>query len=162
MPQIRFASFNAAGKGGTLEGLSTVVHCINSACGERDVMFISELDFLVTCDFEFVDDYRIFRHYPPVGGRAMGFLIKRHLECFVRHIVFRGRAGLLQLSSLRAADGFCAACAIIGIHGAHGENLEDSLSDAAYVASYTDRSCRRVFAGDWNVDVLPELTSDPF
>ena len=125
-------------------------------------MFISELDFLVTCDFEFVDHYRIFRHYPPVGGRAMGFLIKRHLECFVRHIVFRGRAGLLQLSSLRGADGFCAACAIIGIHEAHGENLEDSLSDAAYVASYTDRSCRRVFAGDWNVDVLPELTSDPF
>ena len=56
----------------------------------------------------------------------------------------------------------CLNAVIVGIHGAHDDELAHSRADASFVSRNFPRNAQRAFLGDWNVDLLPAMSNDPF
>ena len=51
---------------------------------------------------------------------------------------------------------------LVGFHGAHCESLHDSLSDVVVLIRRKPRLSQLLILADWNVDLLPTLSDDPF
>ena len=51
---------------------------------------------------------------------------------------------------------------VVGFHGAHSDALADSLSDVAALVKRKPRRAKLAIMADWNIDLLPSLSADPF
>ena len=136
------------------------------------VVFISEVDKSLVSSFEscFVDGHKVFRHWPGAGSFAMAIIINRSFVDTCKTCFWNGRAGGVHLYSFAAVDctSFRTGLNLIvsGFHGAHGDGLEDSLTDTTIVLQRLRRriarSARVVVVSDSNVDYLPTFQNDPW
>ena len=138
------------------------LNVLSSKFGQWHVAYISESDGHLTNShvLEFAS-HPFFRHYLP-GSKPMGFLIHSDLSMHVQKVVWHGRAGAVHLFQKPRANSLGLNTVIFGIHGGHGDELSQSLADLSWLSSKFPRNARRLFLGDWNVDQLPALESDPF
>jgi len=68
----------------------------------------------------------------------------------------------LHLTQRTAVDTERISVFIVGIHNSHGDAQIDTLADASYLTRHRPRWSKVVVIGDFNVDQLPSLQSDPF
>ena len=50
----------------------------------------------------------------------------------------------------------------IGVHGAHGDALLDTLTDIVTLIRRKPRHSQLIVLGDFNIDLLPTLAQDPW
>ena len=124
--------------------------------------FVAELDARDP-SHEFVDceGVHIFRHHPGAGSRAMAWLVDpRYLHC-IFDVRWHGRAGAIGFRG-EAPDGSAVRLWLVGWHGGHDDAWLESAADMTALARDRPRDCSLVICGDWNVDMLPTLSADPF
>ena len=92
----------------------------------------------------------------------MCFVVHASLDACIKKVNWHGRAGALHLFDRPnpVFDGLNVV--VVGIHGAHGDELEHSLADASVIQRCFPRNAQRFFFGDWNVDQMPSFAQDPF
>ena len=83
----------------------------------------------------------------------MRFVLNSKYKHMFKSIFWEGRCGALLLSAGFGNSDRVRSC-ILGIHGAHGDELADSLISASDLLSRRPRNCRTVVCGDLNVDFL--------
>ena len=163
-------SFNAGGSLNCTEALHSFVVQVSIKYPDWVVCCVQELDFVQSSskEFELVDGHKVFRHWPGVGSRPMCMIIHRLYRDFVVRSFWHGRAGGIHLFNPSLAPRTLDQCSMIvlNVHGAHGDDLGESLFDATTVVRTLRRrkgSTADVFAlGDFNVDLLPLQACDPF
>jgi hypothetical protein len=156
-------ALNAAGRGVDPIGLLSISSAAQEAVVSWDLLFFSEADFLSSAsDNQQIADacfpHRTWRRYPGAGSRALHFMLNARWRDATCSVTWEGGCVILVLqnSSHRCDEWF----SIRGLHGNHGEALEESLNDAATLISSS--GCERnLVIGDWNVDQLPGLADDP-
>ena len=156
---LTIISVNAGGKGGDDEGITSIIAAANRAAA-WNVLFVSELDAHLSHEHKVeLEGFCIWRHWPGQGSHAMAFIVPACLQSCASRPVWLGRCGVLRiLSSVYSRE----ALWVFGIHGAHGELLDQSLLDADTLAANKPRASSCLFVGDWNVDYLPTLMMDPW
>ena len=117
---------------------------------ESDVAAQSSSDHNYTCA------HTQYRHHPGKGSRAMRWIIRAHYNRAVRSCVWRGRCGAIHIHTANIN------IYAIGLHAAHGDGLPESLRDVAVLAKGRPWGAKLLILGDWNVDLLPAHSADPF
>ena len=93
----------------------------------------------------------------------MAWVVNRAYQAHVQSIDWHGRAGSILLEvATRQGGKSSASLYLVGLHGAHGDELQDSLTDAVVLVRRKPRHSQLVVLGDWNVDLLPTLLADPW
>ena len=87
----------------------------------------------------------------------MAMVIRSVLRPFLREFTPLGRAIACRLNS---GENFYLH--VVGIHGAHGDELGISLADAAVLVKKRCVRSALLLCGDLNVDLLPTLDVDPW
>ena len=92
----------------------------------------------------------------------MMFIVRNQFSKHVQSCSWRGRCGAIHL--LQRPTSLISGFNIytLGVHGAHDELLIDTLSDLSYLIRRRPFGSKLVIAGDWNVDLLPSLSVDPW
>ena len=158
---MHVVAINAEGKGGDVSGIRALIHIVSCIEPQWDLIFLSEFDFLSSSNVSFdIGVHRLFRHWPGEGSRAMSWIVNRRINHLVRSISWDGRCGMLLLDSSVNAMG--SSLCLLGLHGAHGDDLSDSFLSASKLLSLRPRCCKTLIVGDWNVDLSPTLSSDPW
>ena len=122
-------------------------------------IFVPECDgFLGTRDAFKCQGHRVIRHYPGTGSVAMVLIINVAKKCLLQSVQTAGRCMAISFGckKQRFSQHF------VLVHGAHGEQLPLSLSDAASLVKKHKRSEAVICMGDFNVELLPTLAGDPF
>ena len=76
---------------------------------------------------------------------------------FLREVKFEGRSCRLQFEIPRKRD-----IVIVFLHGGHGDDLLESLSDSACLLHGLPNTAHKIRTGDFNVDTLPISPQHPF
>jgi len=91
----------------------------------------------------------------------MAWILRPELHKLVVSLEWRGRAGALLLRG-RDVDGSPLCLWLVGWHGAHGDVWWQSAADLSFLMNKRPPGCHLAVCGDWNVDFLSTLASDPF
>ena len=126
------------------------------------VLFISEADAFHDDRLPHDCTHACFRHYPGAGSLAMVFAIRRDWGPLVKSCKWRGRCGAIHLQQHFSPHTRGVNFFIIGVHGAHGALLADTICDVAHLARHRPFGSQVILLGDWNVDLLPSLLRDPW
>ena len=154
-------SINAQGSGGDDTGIRALLSMVAEVDRDWALVFISESDFFAKEDVHIdVSPHLTWRHYPGEGSRAMRFVLRDKYVHLFQSIDWQGRCGLLSVSSGRRDCQVSAS--FLGVHGAHGDQLEDTLADASSLLGVRSSCCKTLFFGDTNVDFLPQMSWDPW
>ena len=146
-----------------MESAAAVLGVVSSSAQRFAACFISEFDGHLDDRDVSVPNYKIFRHYPGVGSFALGWVINTYMTGFlVAAPMWRGRCGALHLRFPTSAEGKLCNLWIIGVHGAHGDLLLESLADVRYLVGCRPLGAKVFLCGDWNVDLLPAHAADPW
>ena len=128
-----------------------------------DVAFFAEFDaYGNEHHIDLQCEHLIRRHYPGLGAWAMAIIIHHSITHLVRSISSRGRCMAVHLFQRTASAEEVISLFIVGIHNSHGDAQIDTLADAAFLVRKRPRGSKVVVIGDFNVDQLPSLQSDPF
>ena len=92
----------------------------------------------------------------------MLFVIRKDLQDFMQSCTWRGRCGAIHLPHRGTHNLMRLNLCIVGLHGAHGDRLVDTLADVAYLIRKWPFGSKVVVVGDFNVDMLPALELDPW
>ena len=151
------------------------------SCTRWDVLYIAEVDGHLfdgsTTDL-FGGVYTWKRHWAGVGSVACGIVFKNSFTGLVKSLKFCGRAVLCVAavaSNTFSANGMEAnvvsqgpqarsnACGVnlCFLHGSH-DDLNGSLSCVASLLKKGRADFQNFLLGDFNVDMLPVATPDPF
>ena len=161
-------SFNAAMALPCLDSVLAFIESVERSQALWNVIFISEVDgkleHLPKRAFCKVDGHLVLRHWPGHGSHAMMFIVHRNLVHAYRDCIWKGRAGGLRLYSRGLSSSPNINLVIIGVHGAHGDQLPISLMHASTVIRTLrckqSSSAQVIALGDWNVDLLPSMACD--
>ena len=149
----------AVSSGLALNALAQRISCISQSWV---VLYLSELDALGPSSRHLDDsNFVVHRHHPGGGSWAMAFVIKRSFSFAVHGLWWSGRVGALHLLHRDALGRFLFNVFVVGCHGPHGER-EDFLTDLNAILLKKPRLAKVLMLGDWNVDQLPVLQTDPF
>ena len=159
--ELHVVSINAQGSGGDELGIRALLSMVAEVDQQWAVVFISESDFFAEKNDQIdLSPHLTWRHYPGEGSRAMRFVLRRDFTHLFQSIQWQGRCGLLTLSSgLRCDQGFAS---FLGVHGAHGDLLEDTLAAASCLLGLRRPGTKTLVLGDTNVDFLPMMEWDPW
>ena len=136
------------------------------------VCFVSEFDGVAAqCKVKHAS-HRVWRHYPGPGGISMAFIANGSWRHAVQWVKWRGRAGAMLLHLSRAAgqnseehssqhDSASCSLLLVGVHGSHTDPAS-SLADVSRLCQRRPPGCLVLAVGDWNIDLLPAMASDPF
>ena len=159
---------NAQGRGGSSEGIQSIVDIVGAIDSQWDVLFISECDFYST---EVLDNeheiaevlapHRTWRHWPGSGSRSLRFILHSKMVSHLNDMTWCGRVGLLSLYPHDSLQTSCGA-AIMGVHGAHGDAILDTFNDASTLRQLVPAASKVICLGDMNVDMLPSFEQDPW
>ena len=127
------------------------------------ILFISETDSHRDGRDGFDSMHKTYRHYPGASSWAMLFVVRSCMSEFVQSCVWRGRCGAIHLRQRSTLDGtnICMNLYVVGVHGGHDALFADTLADIACLVRRRPFGSRVMILGDWNVDLLPTLSSDP-
>ena len=93
----------------------------------------------------------------------MAWAVNHAYRDHVRSVDWHGRAGSILLeSSASTRDKHSTSIYNIGLHGAHGDALTESLTDAVTLIKRKPRRSQFLVCADWNIDLLPTLQHDPW
>ena len=95
----------------------------------------------------------------------MAFVVKNRVYGTIQEVQWQGRCGFIRLrleqgktESLTVPD-----IVILGVHGAHGDEICQTLTDLATLVHQALKHASQLFlVGDWNIDQLPCTTADPW
>ena len=151
-------SVNAAKRLGSPAAFDELLQGVSECQPDWAVIYVSECDGLFhQGDACYIWPHSVFRHWPGPGSMPMLMIVNSWARPFLKATMTEGRAMLAQ---------FCDYCSInvslIGLHGGHDDALPLSLADAAFLAKRRRRGSHAVFIGDFNVDQLPTMASDPW
>ena len=147
---------------GTQPGLQAVLGVVTAAAPWWSVIFLTEADAFQDGRAGHHDVHHTYRHYPGIGSWAMAFLIRKDMGKYVRSCKWRGRCGAIHLCDRQNSSRHAVNLYILGIHGAHGDLLIDTLADLASLIRLRPFGSKVAIVGDFNVDMLPTFTSDPW
>ena len=154
---------NAGGKINSSLAFESLLNVVSEIAPSWGFLFVSEFDFCSDPSFDLsVLSHKVWRHYPGLGSRAMAWVARNTVTHLVRSCNWDGRAGSLLVSHSHALAGQAVNLLLVGVHAAHDVLLADSLSSTSSLLSQRPRHSDIVAVGDWNVDFLPTLASDPF
>ena len=140
---MRIVAFNAAKGCGSAESATAFLGIIDSRVVGFTACFLSEFDGHLDDRNVSVLNYKVFRHYPGVGSFALGWVVSGMFGRFiVGQPVWRGRCGALHLRFPTGAAGQMCNLWLVGVHGAHGDLLLDSLADVRFVAGCRPRGAK--------------------
>ena len=159
---MQIASINVGRTTGTPSGLQAVLGVVTAAIPFWSVIFVSEADGFQDHRNAPPLDHTCIRHYPGHGSWAMLFVIRRSMGKYVRSRTWRGRCGVIHLLQRGSPGSTGVNLYLIGVHGAHGELIVDTFTDLAFLLRQRPYGSKVVITGDWNVDILPTLFSDPW
>ena len=125
-------------------------------------LFLSEVDGFYDDRSALTSAHCCYRHYPGVGSVPMMFAVHRRLGRCINFVSWRGRCGAVHLIQRNATNSLAFNIFCIGVHGAHGDLLPDTIADLAFLMKSRPFGSQVVILGDWNVDMLPTLCSDPW
>ena len=92
----------------------------------------------------------------------MMFVVRSWVAICVRKVTWRGRCGGIAFKSWGLGDALQLNVFVIGVHCGHGPLLLDSLADIAWLAKRRPWGSKLLVIGDWNCDMLPSLSGDPW
>ena len=92
----------------------------------------------------------------------MCFVAHASLDACIQKVNWHGRASALHLFDRPNPLFVGLSAVVVGVHAAHGDELEHSLADASVFKRRFPRNAQRLFLGDWNVDQMPSFALDPF
>ena len=92
-----------------------------------------------------------------MGQFAMAWIVRKDFVCAIRFRHWSGRAGALLFENDAGEALFAVGC-----HQAHYDLLWESLSDVARLWKRKPRLAQGALFGDWNVELLPTFSSDPY
>lgn len=106
--------------------------------------------------------HRYYRHWPGQGSLPFSILVHRSWAPFLRHVEFKGRACRLDFRQSRMIT-----WSTLFLHMTPGDDgfsdaFHEDVFDVAYLANSRPKRSSMVMAGDFNVDLLPTIVSDPF
>ena len=96
------------------------------------------------------------------SGKGDGFRNSNRNKQFARARMWHGRVGAVHLYQPPRELMPGMNVWVVGVHLAHADNFEDSIIDLALVLSRRPRGAAILVQGDFNVDILPTLETDPF
>ena len=154
----KVVSWNAGKSLGDEVAWSMLFQLLDEFIAEWDIVFVPECDgHLGDRDICMEEPYLAYRHWPGAGSFPMAVVSHHRIQRYVRRIEFRGRCGRVHVSDFQNVN----ACFIF-IQTSHGDNLPESLADAAFLAHGRPRGSTMAIMGDWNIDILPVRFCDPF
>jgi len=123
-----------------------------------DLIFFSEFDQNQFDEVFEVEGISFKCHWPGPGSWRLCWAFCARRFCHVSDISTRDRISTLHIT----LNSQPTKLAVVGIHGPSDERLLDTLS--VLKADLTkSRRCHGVLVvGDWNIDLLPSLTDDPW
>ena len=152
---------NAQGSGPDELGIRTIIGLVGECRPQWAVIFISESDFLEKASVSVdLSPHRSWRHWPGQGSRAMRWVIRSDVKHLFHSVAWMGRSRVLTMASRFGSNK--QFLNFVGLHGAHGESISDSLSDLSTLLSSCQSCSKTLVMGDWNIDLLPSRPSDPF
>ena len=155
---MQVLAVNVGGRLGSKDELRAQCNLATHTAPNWCAMFVSESDVAAQHqnDHNYSCAHIQHRHHPGKGSRAMRWIIRAHYSRAVRKCVWRGRCGAIHIHT--ASTNIYA----IGLHAAHGDGLPETLRDVAVLAKGRPWGARLLILGDWNVDLLPSHSADPF
>ena len=81
----------------------------------------------------------------------MAFVIHPRIQSAVLSVEWARRNGRLHIQKTPTLQTQGFDFCIIGVHGGHGEAIEESLADAAALARKRPRLSELLLIGDWNI-----------
>jgi len=165
---FNIVSVNLARQLGDAVSLEAFITEMELCMQNWSVMFLAESDFHLTADFVPDSDYlqraqhRYYRHWPGQGSIPFSILVHRSWAPFLRHVEFKGRACRLDFRQSRMIT-----WSTLFLHMTPGDDgfsdaFHEDMFDVAYLANSRPKRSLLVMAGDFNVDLLPTMVSDPF
>ena len=152
---------NAQGSGSDALGIRTIINMVEDCCPQWAVLFLSESDFLESTDDSVdISPHLTWRHWPGHGSRALRWVLRSNVKHLLFSVDWCGRSGSLTLGSRFGNNR--QFLNFVGLHGAHGDDLCESLSDLSTLCSALKPCSKFLVLGDWNIDLLPSLANDPF
>ena len=148
---MMIGSVNAGCRGQTDIAILSLWGVCRQQCPGLRVLFVSECDQLqVHSQPREVGPLSVHRHWPGAGARAMCFLIDKSIAADCR-VWWNGRAGTVVIKATRA--GQRTDVSFTGWHGAHGEEMAESLGQLRACLRRC-RTTRQFVLGDTNIDQL--------
>lgn len=149
---------NAGCRAGTNDALlALLTHCAEHVSALWAV-HVTELDAHRTTDLQRqVEGWRVWRHWPGEGSRAMAWCIRRSA---LHQVVSVSSCGRAQAVVLRISAGSAGRVIVVGHHAPHEpEALPSHLADLACLVGARRGPSRWVIAGDANADLLWRLSA---
>ena len=143
---------------GTDVGLATVLDCVTASVPDWGALFLPEFDGYTRDILPPESTHVIYRHYPGEGSFSIAWAINRSLHRHLKDVAWNGRAGCILLENGRSRTSLF----VVGVHGAHGSALLESLTDVAALCRKKPRHSQLMILGDFNIDLLPTLAQDPW
>ena len=142
------------------EAMRDILHSIR-LLGDWDLIFFSEVDgthanegLVIDEQQEAVAPHLFMRHYSGPGNSSMGLIIHSRLQHCLRNVTWCERAVCCILRSANMKE-----LQFVGLHGYSVENAEETLGMCGRLLQQVGHCRNRqiVMAGDWNIDLLPQL-----
>ena len=92
----------------------------------------------------------------------MAWAIRRDFCSHLQDISWLGRAGSILLAPPRRSRHMLTSLYAVGVHGAHGDSLLESLTNVVALIRRKPRQAELIVLGDFNIDLLPSLEADPW
>ena len=151
-------SFNLDKKLTDQAACDAVLGTLHSMAPDWAVAFFAECDAHRHADhMHDFGDHLCRRFWAGPGSFPFCVVIRRSRVHALRSVTQCGRACRVHF-----ADGASLNKSFVFFHGAHGDDLPDSLSDAAFLVKTRSSRSQVVVMGDFNVDFLPAFSGDPF
>lgn len=136
----------------------SLVQAASQIDAQWSVIAVQELDAGVKTSATWAtqDGHRVEKYHPGEGSLPLAYIFHRIIASSTPPVAWQGRCGraLIRTSAERQD------LAIVNIHGAHGDDFEESLQDLLQLCRSRPAQSRIVIVGDTNVDMLPALAQD--
>ena len=158
---MQIAAVNVGRCCGSLDSLSALLLSVEAVVPMWGVLYVSELGVNhCIAEVRSVNGHRIFIHEPGPGSLPMAFIVNRLYIPFIRKVQWLRRCGSITLCNSGSAS--TLNMHIVGVHLPSDDRCIDSLYDACTLYNRRHRLTFGCMIGDFNIDLLPTLASDPF
>ena len=89
----------------------------------------------------------------------MAWVIANSMHDQLRDVQLIGRARSILVLAPGAHHLTNSSLHVVGLHGSHSDALVDSVSDVVALIKRKPRFSQLIILGDWNVDLLPSMSS---